>query len=119
MKVYISRNSVSAGDDVNAPNADSLSVPDGTPLEEIIKSVAHSGYLPRISGDQASWSVTSNIPLAVVAQQWAEPRMLPLLARLDDLDSRDGILRLYFNYHSQIDPEIVYKVFWGYRLNAI
>jgi len=118
MKVYVSRSSVAAGDDVNAPNADSLSVPDGTSLEEIIKVIAQSGYLPRISGGQASWSVASNIPLAVVAQQWSVPRMLPSLARLDDLDNKHGILRLYFNYHSQIDPEIVYKVFWGYRLNA-
>ncbi len=45
--------------------------------------------------------------------------MLPSLVRPEDLDNKQGVLRLYFNYHSQIDPEIVYKVFWGFRLNAI
>ena len=119
MKVYVSRSSVAAGDDVDAPNSHSLSVPDGTPLATIIGGIVQSGYLPRISGGQASWSVTSNLPLAVVAQQWSEPRMLASLVRPEDLDNEHGILRLYFNYHTQIDPEIVYKVFWGFRLNAI
>lgn len=118
MKIYVSRESVAAGDDVYAPNAKSLSVPDGTSLREIVRSIAQSGYLPQIAGNQATWSVTSNIPVAVVAQQWAEPRMLDPLS-LDELDCNDGVLRLYFNYHAQIDPETIYKVFRGFRLNAI
>lgn len=117
MELYVSRSSVAAGDDVDAPNAMSLSVPDGTEPVEIIKSIVQSGYLPSIAGGQATWSVTSNIVLAVVAQQWSEPRMF--MARQDDLDYEQGTLRLYFNYHAQIDPETVFKVFWGFRLNAI
>jgi hypothetical protein len=119
MQVYVSRGSVAAGDDVDAPNADSIAVPDGTPLEEIIGGIAKSGYLPTIEGGQASWSVTSNIPVAVVAQQWAQPRMFFLLRGMKELDSRDGVLRLYFNYHAQVDPETVYTILWGFRLNAI
>jgi hypothetical protein len=119
MKVYVSRGSVAAGDDIDAPNSESISVPDGTPLEEIIGSIAKSGYLPSITGGQASWSVASNIPVAVVAQQWSEPRMFFLLGGMKDLDNRDGIFRIYFNYHAQVDPEVVYKVLWGLRLNAI
>lgn len=118
MKIYVSRRSVAAGDDINAPNSDSLSVPDGTDLGKIVRGIAQSGYLPKIAGGQATWSVTSNVPVAIVAQQWAEPRMLDPL-NLNELDLRDGILRLYFNYHAQIDPETVYKVFWGFRLSAI
>ena len=118
MKIYVSRRSVAAGDDINAPNSESLSVPDETDLREIVQGIAKSGYLPRIAGGQATWSVTSNIPVAVVAQQWAEPRMLGPFS-LDELDNRDGLLRLYFNYHDQIDPDTVYKVFWGFRSSAI
>ncbi|GAB3366930.1 hypothetical protein GCM10027431_09690 [Lysobacter rhizosphaerae] len=119
MKVYVSRGSVAAGDDISAPNSDLISVPDGTPLEQIIGGIAKSGYLPTITSGQASWSVTSNIPVAIVAQQWAEPRMFFLLHGINDLDSRDGVLRLYFNYHAQVDPETAYKMLWGLRLNAI
>ena len=117
MKVYISRGSVAAGDDVDAPNAKSLSVPDGTELVEIIKGIVQSGYLPSIAGGHATWSVTSNTVLAVVAQQWSEPRMF--MARQEDLDYEQGTLRLYFNYHAQVDPEVVFKVFRGFRLKAI
>ncbi|MDR1228735.1 MAG: hypothetical protein LBK55_06920 [Azoarcus sp.] len=121
MKIYVSRGSVAAGDDINAPNSESLSVPDGTGLREIVQDIAQSSYLPQIAGGQATWSVTSNIPVAIVAQQWAEPRMLNTLKldRPDELDRSDGVLRLYFNYHAQIDPETVYKVFWGFQLSAI
>ena len=119
MNVYVSRGSVAAGDDVDAPNSDSFAVPDGTPLEEIVGGIAKSGYLPQIAGGQASWSVTSNVPVAVVAQQWVQPRMFFLLRGMKELDSRDGVLRLYFNYHAQVDPETVYEILWGFRLNAI
>jgi hypothetical protein len=120
MKIYVSRSSVAAGDDVNAPNSESLSVPDGIDLREIVQGISKSGYLPEISGGRATWSVTSNVLVAIVAQQWQEPRMLELdPSRFDELDCRDGVLRLNFNYHAQIDPNTVYKVFWGFRLSAI
>ena len=119
MNIYISRASVTAGDDIAAPHAKNLSVPDGTSLEEIVKSIAKSGYLPSISGGEASWSVTSNVPLAIVAEQWHEPRMLPHLPTNEHLDLEQGTLRVYFNYHAQIDPELLYRVFWGFHLKAI
>jgi len=95
-------------------------VAEGTDLREIVQVIAASGYLPRIAGNQATWSVTSNVLVAVVAQQWIEPRMLVLdPMNFDELDQSDAVLRLHFNYHAQIDPEAAYRVFWGFRLNAI
>jgi len=41
------------------------------------------------------------------------------LMNFDELDRSNGVLRLNFNYHGQIDPETVCKVFWGFRLSAI
>lgn len=112
MRIYVSRGSVAAGDDVNAPNPESLSVPDGTGLHEIVKSIATSDYLPRIAGGQAAWSVTSSGLVAVVAQQWTEPHMFVLdPLSFDKLDHSNGVLRLNFNYHAQIAPETVCKVF--------
>lgn len=31
---------------------------------------------------------------------------------------RGGVLRLFFNYHAQLDPELVYRVFWDMRPGA-
>jgi len=118
MKVYVSRRSVAAGDDLDAPHKREFSFRDGTSLKEVLATIQKS-YLPRIEGGNATWSVTSNIPVAVLAQQWAEPRLLVQLGDLTDLETKQGVLRLYFNYHAQIDPQLVYDVFWGFQLNAI
>jgi hypothetical protein len=119
MRVYASRDSVAYGDDLDAPHAASFSVSDGTPLEQVISDIVESGYLPRIMGGLATWSVVSGMLLGIVAQQWQRPRMVVASARPEGLDIEDGVLRLYFNYHTQIDPEIVRKVLWGFRLTAV
>jgi hypothetical protein len=119
MKVYVSRGSVAAGDDVNAPNARTFSFENGTSLPDMISHISRSGYLPSISGGQASWSVTSGVPLAIVAQQWSEPHMLSIAIPENRLDRDGDVLRLNFNYHAQVDPELLYEVFWGFRLYAI
>ncbi|KRG45812.1 hypothetical protein ARC20_07100 [Stenotrophomonas panacihumi] len=59
----------------------------------------------------------SSVPVAIVAQQWAEPRMLGR-SSFDGLDHKGDLLRLHFNYHAQIDPEIVCKILWGFRASA-
>ncbi|HKA46085.1 MAG TPA: hypothetical protein VKF40_29105 [Burkholderiales bacterium] len=120
MNIHATRGSVAAGDDVDAPHARDFTFPDGATLEQIVGGIADSSYLAKITGGQATWTVVSNIPVAVVAQQWSKPRMLPMVEdRRDKLEHRNGVLTLHFNYHAQIDPETVYKTFWGFRLNAI
>ena len=120
MDVYVSRDSVAAGDDGDAPHGQVITFADDMSVEEILKGIVDSGYLPSIAGGRAAWSVVSNVPLAVIAQEWPAPRMLPMLnGRLTQLDREAGTLRLHFNYHAQVDPETVYKVFWGFRLKAI
>lgn len=119
MKVYVSRRSVGAGDDVEAPHKREFSFQEGTSLKEALTKIQRS-YLPRIEGGHATWSVTSNVPVAVIAQQWVEPKMLVQPPEeLKALDTNQGILRLHFNYHAQMDPQLVYDVLWGFQLNAI
>jgi hypothetical protein len=119
MNIYVSRDSVAAGDDLDAPHGRSFSLPDGAPLGDVLSEIIQSGYLPRISGGHATWSVVSSIPLAIVAEEWPEPRLLPMIeSQKKEFDCRNGLLRLHFNYHAQIDPDTVYKVFWGFRLKA-
>lgn len=119
MRVYATRGSVAAGDDGDAPHSRVFTFPDGTSLPEMLAQIQAARYLPSISGGEATWSVASNRPVAVVAQQWALPRVLVTLPEdLQGLDWKDGTLRLHFNYHAQIDPDTLCRIFWGYRLNA-
>lgn len=119
MNLYVTRESVAAGDDVDAPHARTFAIPDAPPLDAALATVLAARYLPSISGGLATWSVTSNIPLAVIAQQWSAPRMLFLTSRdLEALDRAPGMLRLHFNYHAQIDPEIVLEVLRELHLRA-
>jgi hypothetical protein len=78
-------------------------------------------YVPRnIQGGKATWSVVSSVPIAVLAQQWSDPKLLPLITMLDGgvdiLTDPEGNLKLHVNYHAQIDPEIVLEVLKGLKL---
>jgi hypothetical protein len=120
MNVYTTRESVAANDDIDTPHAQTFTFQDGASLEQIVGGITESDYLARIMGGQATWSVVSDIPAAVVAQQWNKPRMLPMIEdQREKMDYSGNTLRFHFNYHEQIDPEIVFKIFWGFRLNAI
>jgi len=117
--LYVTRESVAAGDDIDAPHARTFALPAGTSLDTALATVMSARYLPSISGGLATWSVASGIPLAVIAQQWPAPRMLfGVSDNPDALDCAPGLLRLHFNYHAQLDPEIVLEVLRRLRLRA-
>lgn len=115
MEIHATRDAVHAGDD---PEARAFSLPDGTPIEAIIERIVASGYLAQISGGKATWSVVSGFPLAVVAQQWAEARLAPWRpVEISQLERRNGVVHLHFNYHTQIDPDIVLRVLQNLKLS--
>lgn len=119
MRIFVTRESVAAGDDGDAPHTRTFTVPDGAPLQSCLEAVLAGRYLPSINGDLASWSAASNIPLAVLAQQWSAPRMLFLTrSDLERLDRVEGVLRIHFNYHAQLDPEFVLAVLSRLRLRV-
>ncbi len=120
MKLYLTRDSVAAGDDVDAPHVMEMEGPTTEDVGAAIAAVLAAGYLPRIFEGNASWSVTSNRIIAVVAQQWPEPKLLHGHdSSYKGLDIRDGKLRLHFNYHQQEDPDTVVEILRRIRLNAI
>ena len=119
MKVQLSRASVCAGDDIDAPHFKTLTFAEGTPILDVLAEVVSSGYLARIAGGRGSWSAVSGVPLAVLAQQWSLPRLLPQASSVPALDVKDNITRLHFNYHAQQDPEVVFEVLSELRLSAI
>ena len=108
MRVHLDRDSVAAGDDVEA-HASVIDVAEVSDLEGLFAHVLRVYPLPLIAGGLATWAICSRRPLAVLAQEWSEPRMLPCRSLSDCLGS-DGVVRLYFNYFAQIDPEVVTNV---------
>ena len=119
MKVCVTRDSVAAADDVHAPHKRMYSFADSlSPLEVLTRFVA-DGYLAKIAGGKATWSAVSGLPLAVVAKQWGEPRGVAWREPpWSELEQRDGMYRIHFNYHVQRDPEAVLAILKELRLHA-
>jgi hypothetical protein len=110
--VHVERGSVHASDD--APPRQ-VRVPPQTTLHELLAVVMADGYLPRISGGQATWVVASSSatagdalqPIAVCAQQW--DRVMFLLPADVAVATHFGTTRpqLTFTYRCQDDPDAV------------
>ena len=111
MKVRLTRESVAMGDDADAPHHYEITVADDASLSAIIKVVVQSHYLASIAGGRATWTVISRIPIAVVAQQWAESRMLTPVSSLSSLNFSGNVLSIHFDYRAQQDPDLVYEEF--------
>jgi hypothetical protein len=110
MQVQMTRDSVAAGDDADAPHSYQLDVAENATLSEILQLVASKKHLPAISGGRATWSVNSQKSLAVMAQQWYNPKLYFQLKPHDGWLMRDQALQLHFTYHAQQDPEQVYNL---------
>src|SRR5262245_3242138 len=119
MEVQVTRESVAAGDDSYAPHQRIFTVPDSVTVEPVVLAVFRTYELPQIFGGHATWCVSSSVPLAVVAQQWPEPRMASAFPRsIADCDRSGTRLKLHFSYFAQLDPEIVFEVLQRLRLRA-
>jgi len=119
MKAYFTRDSVAAGDDADAPHAREMELPDGISAEELVRTVCRNARLASIVGGRATWCLSSNVPLAVVAQQWAEPKLIGFPWRkMADLDVAGSVVRLHFSYFAQQDPDVVYAVLQRLTLRA-
>jgi hypothetical protein len=116
MKVVAIRDSVHASDE---PEPFQFDIAKNTPPMDLLRRAVDRTWLPSIQGDRATWSIASNNLLAVVAYEWPDVKLLPFIEEhMKTADWRKDVLWLYFNYHAQIDPELVYKLFWGTRLHA-
>ena len=119
-RIYVTRDSVGAADDIHAPHERTVRLPGAAAPEEAIGALLREDYLSQVAGGRATWVLASNIPLAVVAQQWCEPRpvrAVPLDARALDYDG--PTLRCHFSYLGQLDPELVVAVLRPLRLRAL
>lgn len=106
------------GDDVDAPHERQFDFPGAASVEDAIDQIVDSGYLARVRGG-ATWSIVSNVPISVVAQAWGRSRGVSWQRQeLAALKVDGGCIRLHFNYHAQMDPEIVLEVLKRLKLSA-
>lgn len=118
MRLYITRDSVAAGDDVHAPHTRVGSFA-GNDVPQIVSACIAISPLPSVAGGNATWAISSGLPLAVIAQQWSEPKMLSQLPpKLDRLDFDGDELRLHFTYFAQQPPDLVFTILQRLRLHA-
>lgn len=116
MKVTVDRDGVCAGDDVSHERLVEVGSPES--LEAFVRAVIWAYPLPIIAGAEATWCLSADFPLAVVAQQWTEPRFLPGLqvASLCRPFPAEGA-KLRFSYFAQTDPNVVANVLGRLHLN--
>lgn len=114
--IKLTRASVAMGDDCDAPHEVLIKIGIEWTIERILKTIIELDYLPRISGGKATWSVASNQPLAVIAQEWKSPKLIcwPDYPN-QGTKSFYNIQRLHFNYHAQDNPEKVFEVLHRFR----
>ncbi|HRX87300.1 MAG TPA: hypothetical protein P5572_19920, partial [Phycisphaerae bacterium] len=110
LHLHLTRDSVAAGDDCDAPHSTHVIVPDCSTALEIVEEILRRKYLPSISGGRATWVVTSGAPFAVCAQEWAAPQAIGLQNVVRSLVRDDDKVRLHFSYLAQFDPDVVREV---------
>jgi len=109
--VQIERGSVHASDD--APSRQ-LRVPADSTMRDVISNALADGYLPRVSGDRATWEIclleTSGADgstaqaLAVWSQQWPEPAFVIDPDQPLATFAVDGSMRIRCVYRGVEDP---------------
>ena len=119
MKAYVTRDSVSAGDDVHAPHARRFRIRAEFTVSDLVGQALQASQLPRINGGKATWGLSSNIPLAVAAQEWDGPELVSQFPLDPDLlDQSNGEIRMHWSYFAQFDPDLVLEVLRQLRLHA-
>lgn len=110
MPIVIWRDSVAMGDDIEAPHEWAAPVAEEASIAAVVRAMIRASYLASIAGGRATWIVEGAQPLAVVAQQWREPRWLvPPEVAAASVRRPDGHPDLHVRYWCQADPDRVYE----------
>jgi hypothetical protein len=104
MELILNRDSVAAGDDMDSHER-RFTAPDFMTPRQLFQLAETVRYLPTIAGGKATWSVWAGRgPLAILAQEWDEPKFIAPADKSLDADP----LRVHFSYHAQKPPMGVY-----------
>ena len=111
-QILVTRDSVCMADDCSAPNLKKWPASQAVSVKQVMQKLKRD-YLPRnIQGGEATWVVMANrTPLAVIAQQWREPKIIDQNVSIDSIKDERGNLKLHVEYRAQDDPEEVFKEF--------
>ena len=102
LTIRVTRDSVCAADDVEAPNEKYVEVHSFTEPEAFIQAVASAYGIPLIQGGRAAWVVLLNGDrIGVCAQEWNAPR-----ASVRELQFQESN-HVFLRYHAQSDPNTV------------
>jgi hypothetical protein len=108
MSVVIWRDSVAMGDDIDAPHEWVVRLSAGAPVANLVSEIRRTNYLARVAGGLATWIVEGKQPVAVLAQQWSEPRWLvDSEVSIAALSRETGRANFKVRYWCQVDPERV------------
>jgi hypothetical protein len=113
MKIQFDRSSVCMGDDITS-HEETLEADGGMMLSRFIKSVI-SKNLALIYGGESTWVLRTKTEqkmykdVAVIAQQWAEPKLLSHDKRISELAEGNEVPELFALYRAQEDPDTVYE----------
>lgn len=103
------RDSVAAGDDADAPHEWRLAISAEATVADVVNGIASAGYLASISTGEATWIIEGARPIAVVAQQWTEPRFLVDSATpVHELVKPSGQPHIEVRYWIQVSPDCVF-----------
>jgi hypothetical protein len=105
------RDSVQGGDDMDAPHEAKFTIQRDESLSSVIDRVRSGSFLACVGGGAATWIAESGSrPLAVVAQQWSQPRFLVTPEQsVCSVLGGDCRCHLNFRYWCQADPERVFE----------
>lgn len=108
-RVVIWRDSVAMGDDFNAPHEWVLKVPRDAAVAKVAEEILRTHYLARIGGGLATWILEGRLPVAVLAQQWSEPRwVVDPTSPISELCRSGHRAHFEVRYWCQVDPERVF-----------
>lgn len=115
MRVVVTRDSVAAGDDADAPHERVVEHPLALAAFEtdwIGLAAALIPSLPSVFGGGATWVLSSGQPLAVWSPGWPAPRLVRFAGRVDlaGLDRRGEALHVHWSYFTAPQPEVVLDV---------
>ena len=109
MMINVDRGSVAMGDDVLS-HAQTIDLQPGTSLADCVAYLLERHFLASIAGGRATWILVADRPLAVVAQQWDEPRFLVDSSRpISSFGAEGRGVSLMFRYWMQHDPDHVFE----------
>jgi hypothetical protein len=115
LALHLTRDSVAAGDDADAPHdrlceADVDLAAEGN-LARLIRLVLETGYLPSVAGP-ASGAAFSHFPLAVISniQPALSVMWLTESEIRERLDWRGGRLRIHFAYLAGAEPKLAFDI---------